>query len=275
MEADTKMDSSYLGWNPVEVRIGSSLYDPSGAAPIDFGFRLGGVRNCSYAPGRLLVGITAEDRSDGGQVVAVFNRANAMTRILTRRDYLLHHALNRAGTQVSFTQPSAGAATADLYILNVDGEGSEVMLEGVLAQGSVPAWFPDDTRLVYHTPDHRIEIFDRAERRRVDLEAGRDPTVSSCGNWIAFRRKDELFVRSLADGRVEKVWSPNALLRRGMADGLSWSADGAYLSFGVSAGPVGKQTRFYVLDRASGASRQTKTRHLEGLLLIEGLMNHT
>src|SRR5262245_40867425 len=116
-EMAVRADSPWLGWNPLEVWMGDSLFHRPSRRRVELGWQPGDIRNCSYAPQSGWVGIAAEDRTNGGQVLAIYERRTASTRVLLRRDYVLHQALNQSGSKVCYTQPSARTGTADLYLL--------------------------------------------------------------------------------------------------------------------------------------------------------------
>lgn len=261
-----RVDSPWLGWNPVEIWVGCSLFN-SERRRIDLGWRAGGIRNCSYAAEPGWIGVTAEDRTNGSQVLAIHEQRSGATRVLLREDSLLHHALNRSGSKVCYTQPSARTGTADLCLYQVADGRVRRLIEGVVAQGSTPAWFPDDVHITYHSAQGTVEVLDSA---RGTCEAatteGEAPAISPDGTRIAFRRANKLFLWDLS-GLPEPVGPPHRLTTPHLADGLSWAADGTHLSFGLTSGVVGKETTFYLLDIATRRAEKSSLKYLSGLVL--------
>ena len=264
----TYKDFSYLGWNPIEIRIGHSLYDIQQTKDISLDFKPGGIRNCSYAPGAKYIGVTAEDRTNGGQILAVYETGTSLTRVLVRQDYILYHSLNNEGTKVCYTMPSATGITADLHLLPLNGERPYALLKDVLAQDTIPAWFPGNTQIVYHTPEGSIEIIDIEDGKREVIETGREPCVSADGKQVVFKRGNDLFTWSRVGNLTEKIQMKTGLFNRVLTGGLSWSADGEYLSFGMAGGLLGKQTDFYILQITGGKYHRLDMRYLSGLVLL-------
>jgi hypothetical protein len=261
-------DSAWLGWNPVEVWLGNSLFDEEQPSRVDLGWKPGGIRNCSYAPQPHWIGITAEDRTNGRQVLAVYERHTKATRVLQRLDYILHHALDQTGDRVCYTQPSARSGTADLYLYDVHNKQSCLLLEGAVAQSSVPAWFPDTVRIAFHSPEGHIKVLDCATGKQELVGDGEMLAVSPDGGRIACRRDNQLLILNQRDGLTRQFAIRRGLWQPRLTDGLSWSPDGACLSVGTVAGLVGKDTRFYLLEVAGGSYRKMRLKHLSGLLLI-------
>ena len=267
-EKKIQTNISYLGWNPVEIFIGS--VDPDDGPPdlIKPDFQTGGIRNCSYAPISQLIGITSEDRTNGGQVVAVYERLRYRTQVLVRKDYLLHHSLNRSATELVYTEPSKTTGAADLNLLDLETGQSRSLINGRVAHDSIPSWFPDNGRLVYHTPDRSIETINIYTGLLHKVANGQDPAINSEGTKIAFRWQNSLLIWSEVDQQVQKVPLEKQFVPNVFANGLSWSPDGSCLSFGAIAGTTGKQTNFYIANIESGKCLKMKTSYLSGLLLL-------
>jgi Tol biopolymer transport system component len=262
-----RRDLPWLGWNPVEIWLGDSLFDQQGRVRVELGWQPGAVRNCSYASQPDWIGITAEDRTNGGQVLAIHERQSVATRVLLRQRLILHHALNRSGSLLCYTQPSAQSGAADLYLYRLEEAQPQRLAEGVVAQGSVLAWFPDDIHIAYHSPAGQIEILDSVQNQREALAQGQAPAVSPDGARIAFRGDSTIFIWYGQDRRMQHIETRRWLGKLHLADGLSWSADGQCLTFGAIAGWVGKQTDFYLLEVESERYQKTTLQYLSGLLL--------
>jgi Tol biopolymer transport system component len=167
---------------------------------------------------------------------------------------------------VCYTQASQGAGAADLFVFDTADAQARLLLTGGVAHGSTPAWFPDDTRIAYHTAQGQIEVFDSAHGRSEVVTDGEAPAIRADGERIAFRRAHEIFVRDQA-GDVQPVSPSSVLAKPHLADGLSWAEDGAHLSFGHTAGLVGKRTDFYLLDVATRQAQKADLDYLSGLIL--------
>lgn len=260
---------SFLGWGALDLHLGDSISGDQQWSRLQLDWQPGDIRNCSYAPQPDWIGITAEDRGQGRQVLAVYERASASTRVLLREDYLLHHSLNSSGSKVCYTIPSAQRGAADLFLY--EEGGVRRLAEGIVSQSSVPVWFPDETRLAYHSPDGQIEVFDSTQGQRERLVEGESPAISPNGEQIAFRRDNQLFIWHQADREARALEVRGGLLKRHLTDGISWSPDGRHLSFGRVSGFTGKQTTFYLLNLADGSEREITAEYLRGLLIVGNL----
>jgi dipeptidyl aminopeptidase/acylaminoacyl peptidase len=259
-------DSPWLGWNPVEIWMGSSLFRPE-RHRLDLGWSPGDIRNCSYSPGTGKVGITAEDRTAGGQVLAIHERSSKSTRVVLRRDVILRHALGRMGSKVCFTIPSRTPGSAELYVHDVSGGDPRRVVDAGLAHASTPSWFPDDARIAYGTVDGQIEIVDLGSETRTAITDGESPAVSVDGDRVAFRRDGELMIWHVTERQLLPIGGLRGWRRRDVVAGPGWSLDGTHLVFGIAAGLVGKETEFYVLDIATGDTQKTELHYLTGVLL--------
>jgi Tol biopolymer transport system component len=259
---------SFLGWTGVDIRLGSSSPFGQQVTPIILDWQPGDIRNCSYAPKKGWIGITAEDRTHGQQVLAVYDNLRKTTRFLLRCDYILHHAFNRAGTQICYTLPSKQRGAADLCLYELESGSSRRLAEGVVAQGSTPAWFPDDARIAYYSQDGQIETQYITHGQRERLFKGTVPSVRPDGNCLAFKRSDQLFVFNLGNRTTEPLAIHRRWFEYGLTNGLSWSPDGRLLSFGLVKGVVGKETAFYTLDYIDRYPRIIEVKFLRGLILI-------
>ena len=269
--AEIQKDFSYIGWNSVEIRMGSSLFDLRQTNIVKkLDFHVGGIRNCSYSPVMQYIGISAEDMTNGGQVLAIYGLSNEKTNIIFRQEYVLYHALNQMGTKVCYTLPSkeTQGKTADLFLFHFGEKRSNLLVEGLIGLDCTPAWFPNDTHIAYHTPEKSIEIFNIAEGKRDAVEIGQAPSVSPDGAQIAFRRGNDILISSFPKGRTHRIEMKSRLFNRNLTNGLSWSPDGAYLSFGRVGGIVGKETDFYLFEIVSGAHKKTRIPYLSSLFLL-------
>lgn len=261
----------YLGWNGAEARLGRSVLSAEPAVRIPPPWSGGSIRDCSHAPGAGLVGMIARDPGRGGEALVVFPvRGDGSPDVRLRADVLLHHALAPDGRAACYTRPAGEPGVADLWLHRADGGEAERLLEGAAAHGSQPVWHPGGDRILFHTPDGRIESVGVDGSGRERLAEGTDPAVSPDGERIAFVRDGEVWLRD-ASGAAERLELHRGLLGRDLADGLSWSADGSRLSYGTAAGLVGKETAFRVVEVATGRSRKCAVRHLAALRLVPSL----
>jgi hypothetical protein len=258
----------FLGWSALDVGLGTLSSRGCDMAPVNLDWQPGDIRNCSYAPHQGWIGITAEDRSRGGQVLAVHDRITEKSRILVRAPVVLHHAFNRAGTAICYTQPQPEIAGAALYVCDVLGGGSRRLGVAAAAHDRTPAWFPDDTHIAYVAPTGLIEVLDLASECSEALTEGAACAVHPDGSRLAVRRRDRLLLFKLADHTTEPLPIRRRCLEHGLTDGLSWAPQGRYLSFGLLAGLVGKATVFRLLDLSTRRQTRIDVRYLRGLVLI-------
>lgn len=263
-----RADFSYVGWNPVEIRVGSSLFRPGQASRLELGFRAG-IRNCSYSPDRRWIGIAAEDRSDRADVLATYDLSDETSRVLLRQASVLQQDLDQAGSKFCFTQLPRASAGADLCVFDLRTEETRVVGPGIAAHGSGLAWLPDGRRIAFESSDGGIEILDTVDGRRDFVARGRSPAVTPRGETIAFWQQKQLCIWNHRDVRTQQRAMRRRHRRRSPGDGLSWAPDGTHLSFGLVAGLVGKRTRFYIVDIASGRSAKVPANYLSGLVLME------
>jgi hypothetical protein len=263
-----EFDSPWLGWNPIEVWMGSSLYRAE-RHPLDLGFKAGDIRNCSYSAGSQMVAITAEDRSGGGQVLAIHERASRSTRVVLRRDAVLRHALNRAGSMVCYTVPSGAPGSAALYVSDLAASSPLRLVENGVAHASPLSWFPDDTHIAYHTTDAQIEVVEVSRGARTSMTPGEAPAASPDGDRVALRRAGHLVLWHLREEQSLPIGGRREWRGKDVVAGPQWAPDGMHLIYGVTAGLVGKEMHFYVLDIRTGETRKTELRYLSGLLLTD------
>jgi Tol biopolymer transport system component len=267
-EVEMSREIQFIGWGGLDIRLGKVSSGAAQVTPLILDWQPGDIRNCSYAPVQGWVGITAEDRTHGRQVLAVYDSHAHTTRFLMRTDNILRHSFKRTGTEVCYTQPSKQTGAADLYLYELHSGESHRIAEAAVAHGSTPVWFPDDQWIAYHSPGGQIELLDTSKGQRKILIDGLSPTVSQDGERIAFYRDDQLFIWSQASQGAQRLEIKPMLRKPRLVDGLSWSPDGNYLSFGVVAGLTDKRTDFYLLDLASGENRKVEAKYLRGLVII-------
>lgn len=259
----------FLGWGALDIRLGRIFSGGQQVTPIILDWQPGDIRNCSYAPMQRWIGITAEDRTHGQQVLAVYKPQAKTTQILLRTDYILHHSFNRAGTEICYTQPSKQTGAADLYLYELESGESRRLAEAVVAHGSTPVWFPDDARIAYYSPHGQIEAMNILQDQREVLVEGSAPAVHPDGNRIALQREDQLFIFNLVNRTTDPLQIQRGWLEHGLTNGLSWSPDGRYLSFGLVTGLTGKETVFYLLYHVNQQQQKIEVEYLRGLVIIE------
>ena len=260
----------FLSWGADEIHLGSVSPEGCKTEPVTLDWLPGDVRNCSYAADRGWIGITAEDRRGGGQVLAMHDPLSQTNRILIRVPAILHHAFNRAGTAICYTQPQRPPTGAALYRWDVEGGRSHRLGAAVAAYDSTPSWFPDGAHIAYAAPDGTIEVVDLVDDGIETLTEGSACAVHPDGKQLALRRADRLFLHTLAaqTDETRALAIRRRWLEYNLTSGLSWSPDGRYLSFGVVSGLVGKATTFQLLDLALGTQTRIDGRYLRGLVLI-------
>jgi tricorn protease-like protein len=259
----------FLGWGGLDIRLGKISSGGQQVTPITLDWQPGDIHNCSYTPMHGWIGITAEDRTHGQQVLAVYKPQTNTTQILLRMNYILRHSFNRAGTQICYTQPSKQTGAADLYLIELENSQSRRLAEAVVAHGSTPVWFPDDARIAYHSPRGQIETLHVLRAQSEVLVEGSAPAVHPDGNCLAVQRDDQLFVFNLVNRTTEPLQIKRGWLEYSLTNGLSWSPDGRYLSFGLVSGLTGKETAFYFLDHANHKQQKIEAKYLRGLIIIE------
>ena len=124
-------DFCFLAWNPIEIFTGNSLFD-GGSTSILLSLPLGSIRNCSYASAVSQIGISAIDKTNGSQVVVVYDPGKEATRVLVRRQAVLHHALNASGTMLCYTVPSGKNGNADAYIMDTEKQSSYLLIRNTI-----------------------------------------------------------------------------------------------------------------------------------------------
>jgi Tol biopolymer transport system component len=183
-------------------------------------------------------------------------------------DYVLHNSFSSDGTQICYTVPSAQQGAADLYLYSFGSGDGRLLLQGALAHGTVPAWYRGDKAIVYHSPEAQIEIFYLQTGQREIVTRGTLPAVRADGKRIAFYRDDQVYVWDIDRRKESLVPTKSRLRKRALTNGLSWSVDGQYLSFGATVGLVGKETAFFLSEISSSDIRKIDVAYLTGLSLI-------
>ena len=262
------IDSAYIGWNPVEIKIGNSLFHSRSNKRINVDRELGNIRNCSFASQAGVIGITAEDRTHGGQILGLFDYSRAKTDVLLRQHFLLHHSINSSGVRVCYTQPSTFQGRADLFLFHVKDRRAELVKQGIVAQDSIPVWFPDNRKIAYHSPEGYVEVIDLSSKRQTVLAEGRCPAVSINRGRLAFVKDSQFFVWDQTTQGVQRLPFLSLLEKREVSYGPCWSVDEKLLCVGVTSGLVDKQTEFYVFELDSEVIQKVHVKYVSGLLLV-------
>ncbi len=262
-------DINFVGWSGLDIRLGKLSSGDQQVTSIILDWQPGDIRNCSFAPMQGWIGITAEDRTHGQQVLAINETLTNLTRVLIRTDYMLRHSFNCTGTKICYTQPSKQTGAADLYLYELGTGESRRLAEAKIAHGSTPVWFPDDARIAYHSPHGQIETLHVVQAESEVLAEGSAPAVHPDGNRVAFQRDNQLFVINLVDRTTEALQIKRGWLEHGLTNSLSWSPDGRYLSFGLVTGLTGKETAFYLLDHVNQKQQKIEVKYLRGLTVIK------
>jgi hypothetical protein len=257
-----------LGWTAHQVELGTSDSNPQNWRNIGFGLRLGDIRNCSYAVLPKWISVAAEDRTNGGHVISVYNLQSGMARVLLRFEYVLLHSLNQAGSKACYTRPSA-LGTADLHVYEVAGDRDKRVAEGSVAQDSTPVWFPDSIHIGFHSPAGQIQILDSIRGQVETLGPGYSPAITPGGELLAFQRDNQLWLSNLRTKDIRPLTYDRSLQGRTLVNGLSWSSAGTHLSFGIISGAVDKQVTFFLLEVSTGKCQKVAVEHLRGLLVVD------
>lgn len=254
----------FLGWSAVGVLLGEGD-EPGGVrwTPLALDWAPGDIRNASYAAGPRWVGITAEDRTAGGQTLAVHDPARGTTEFRLRPEYVLHHDLDAGGLRACYTVPSETRGAADLWLHTRGAAAPERLAQAVAAQDAVPVWFPDGTRIAFHSPGGEVVVLDVASRGVKTMGTGRGPAVSPDGARLAWTDGAEVVLSAAVGGSVRRIRPLRR--RRSFSGGLGWTEDGRRLSLGVVAGLTDKGTAFYLLDVETGGRERIRTGPLRGL----------
>jgi Tol biopolymer transport system component len=260
-------DINFLGWSGLGLQLGKLSSGGYQFEPLTLDWQPGDIRNCSYAPAQEWIGITAEDRTHGQQVLAVYDVPTKATRLLVRENYVLHNSFNRAGTQICYTQPSTQVGAADLFLYDFKTGRSRNIAKGV-AYGVTPAWFPDDERIAYSSPQGKIEVIHVLKDEKETLVDGTAPAIHPDGVRLAFQQANQLLIFNTVNRSSQQIQIKRRWLESTLTDGLSWSPDGRYLSFGLVTGLVGKRTIFYLLDNVNRQQTAVEVNYLRGLIII-------
>lgn len=262
----TRRDYACFAWNPISVTMGASLWDPAALRRVELDWTPGQIRNCSYSPVKHWLGIAAADQTRGDQVLAAFDLANRVTVRRCSFDVVLNHALFTDGERASLATLSPGVLAADLSVVALELGQQETIIDKALHQGSELSWFPDGRRIAYVSRDESVCVVDTESREVTALVDGASPAVSPDGRAIAYRHRGEVFIWDVATRRASAIHTG----RITAPAALSWSPDGRCLTYGVTTGPVGKEMRFFLHQRDSGAEYEIPLRYQTGLILIPG-----
>ncbi len=260
----TTADYAFIAWNPVTVMIGSSIRDKATHKQLELDWQPGLIRNCTFAPGPRIVGTTAEDRTNGGQVLNLFSIDQGKTVKRFPFDTVLNHALVSDGNSAAIALPSADRMSADLELIDTKNGRSERLVTGRLHHSSTISWFPDDQQIAYQTVDDQIELVHRSTREIAPVTRGHAPAVSPDGQAIACERDGKLHLWERATGDERSIDTGRAT----PSTNLSWSPYGRFLTFGSTRGLSGKETQFYLYELATGNREDLPLKFATGLSLI-------
>jgi WD40 repeat protein len=245
------------------VVIGSSVRS-AGRRPVPLDWQPGLIRNCSYSSAAGWIGISGEDRTNGGWVLSIFDVDRKVTAHRFPFAYVLHHSLLASGEWACVARPSATPMVADLDVIEISSGRLEMILRGGVHQGSELSWSPDGGGIAFQSPDDRVQIVDRSRQQVVPVADGAAPAVSPEGDRIAFRRSDGVFIWERPTGRTQRVAGGQVT----PSTGLSWSPDSRCLTYGCRTGLTGKKTRFYLQDLDTGRRYRLPLRYMTGLVLL-------
>src|SRR5262249_52954158 len=87
---------------------------------------------------------------------------------------------------------------------------------------------------------------------------------------IAFERNGSIRLWEIETGQERSM----DIGRAALSTNLSWSPDGQCLTYGITSGLTGKETRFYLYDLQTGRRNELPLRYASGLLIasISGYM---
>lgn len=256
-----------LGWNEIEVRLGSVPGNEEVWEAVPFDWQPGSLRNCSYAPAKKLIALSGEDRTNGGQVLALHDPTKKTTSFLKRMKSILRNSINSAGSRICYTAPASEVGAADLYLMEIES-GEQRLMECALAPDSTPAWFPHDERVLFHNPQREIEALRLSDGTRELITAGTHPAVSPNGEEVAFLRDGQIWLWSWSKGAGKPLDLRKGWLETQLLGILSWSPDGQWLSFGVSSGITSKESTFYLYGVASQEQHKLAVKYLSGMIII-------
>ena len=146
-------------------------------------------------------------------------------------------SLSETSSRVSFWRIERPMEPLRLYWSSFDGHSGGFVGE---ARG-LPDWSPDGQALVYEK-EGKIYIFDIRENSSRTLGAGRDPTWSPNGKWIAFtapNRKSSL----ITTGGVPVHWT---IGEHAPLSSQQWSPDGNFVSFSEATPPSSRHAEYPV-----------------------------
>lgn len=251
------MTHPYLAWNSLEVRLGERV-DAPGHARLDVApWR---VRDAYPARGMPLVAAVGTGPEEDALLLL---RPGAPPKVLFQGGRLLHVALRPDGGALAYTRPAGTpSGEAELWTRGLEEDGPGRRLAGGLSQDSPLDWHPRADRVACHGPAGVLVV--PAEGGPAERVAeGRCPAFAPDGEALALLHGDALVVRDAAGERARVD-----LGRRGLAPVLSWSADGRHVAYGRTAGLVGKQTAFDLLDLQTRRTQTTRVEHATGLRLL-------
>ena len=146
-------------------------------------------------------------------------------------------SLSEASSRVSFWHTTRPMDPLRLYWSSFDGHSGGFVDE---ARG-LPDWSPDGQALVYEK-EGKIYIFNIPDNSSRTLTAGRDPTWSPNGKWIAF---------TAPNGRSSLVTADGAPVHWPIAEhaplsSQQWSPDGNFVSFAEATPPSSRHAEWPV-----------------------------
>lgn len=254
-----------LGWTAGELHVAKAAAGDWNWTAVDTGMRWTTIHNCSYAPAAGTLAIAAEEQG-GRHLLGVYSLRNRSFEAVVSLQYILHQCIDQHGSEICFTQPSTLKGTADLMMYDVKLGSTRKLAESAAAQDTTPAFFPDQHRIAYHSPDRWIEVLDLPDGGRTRVIGGVQPAVNRTGEKIAFQRDGQILV-STGPHQTRIVYEP-AWRKRSFVNGVSWSPDDDYISFGNVSGPTDMTTDFHLLEIDSGTLRGVDATYLRGLVIV-------
>jgi Tol biopolymer transport system component len=261
-----RADYAFVAWNPVLVTVGESLWSDATWRSLPLDWRPEQIRNCSYAPEKRWIGISATDATRGDDCLAIVDRDRGATIHRFGVATTLDHALTNSGRRAALVTATRGIPSGSLRVVDVDRGDWAIVLTSGVHHGSTLSWFPDSDRIAIQSAVDTVQVVS-TETGSVSLVApGIAPAVDPSGRRIAFVREGRLFVWDVEGERA----FPVAAGTKPIAVGPSWSPDAQCVSFSATTGLVGKETAFFLHHLESGSTDQLPIRYQTGMALIPG-----